>query len=412
VKGVSGAVRQKRVCVKYGGTSQKTEELSVTLGYGVADWPTVYFSLREYVSNAIDACFEAGMNVYQMKNNVEVEVVSESQVRAAGGRTRVFVPLTPEIQAFYDDIGKWFLHFSDDKLVTRAILPKSDRNTGNRKVAVIYRRGVYVREFLADDRPSIFDYNLNDLVLNESRTASDWDVKHACARALGAADQHDIAKVFAAMAEGKDRWEITFDSYGLSPGHCTPQELDTIKETWQAAFGTVMGNSGVLMSNNRSEIASAVLAKGYIPLCTPALGWIEAGEEMGIRSVSKVLSADDMDGRTLSDATPDAIAMRDWVWGLVERFDMANGKSRPEVGCYYKHMMAGTESIGLYKDGTVFVHTDIATGKPDLLRWCMVEECAHHATGAGDLSRDLQTWCFRFIAKLGQFLSAKSGEGI
>ena len=58
--------------------------------------------------------------------------------------------------------------------MSKAILPKNNRNLGDRKAAVIYRRGVRVREFESSDQESLFDYNLNDLTIDESRKASDW----------------------------------------------------------------------------------------------------------------------------------------------------------------------------------------------------------------------------------------------
>ena len=67
---------------------------------------------------------------------------------------------------------------------------------GDRKAAVIYRRGVRVREFESSDQESLFDYNLNDLTIDESRKASDWDVKHHCGKALANADKEILAMLF------------------------------------------------------------------------------------------------------------------------------------------------------------------------------------------------------------------------
>ncbi len=61
---------------------------------------------------------------------------------------------------------------------------------------MIYRRGVRVREFESSDQESLFDYNLNDLTIDESRKASDWDVKHHCGKALANADKTILAMLF------------------------------------------------------------------------------------------------------------------------------------------------------------------------------------------------------------------------
>lgn len=181
-----------RVVVKYGGTDPisgtsrtSTEDLGFVLDYGKQDWQEIVLALREFVSNAIDRSIREKGDW----SGVKVEIVDESQVRAKRGSTRVFLPMNAEVLEFFNNLGKWFLHFSEPNSLNRAILPKRNRNLGERKAAVIYRRGVRVREFESSDTESLFDYNLNDLTIDESRRASDWDVKHHCGQALGNADR-------------------------------------------------------------------------------------------------------------------------------------------------------------------------------------------------------------------------------
>ena len=164
-----------RVVVKFGGSDpitgaskSSTEDLGFVLSYGDKDWTESSLALREFVSNAIDRSIrEVGD-----WSAVKIEIVSESQVRAKAGYTRVFVPLTPEVLEFYNNLGKWFLHFSEPESLGKAILPKANRNLGDRKAAVIYRRGVRVREFESSDTESLFDYNLDNLTIDESRKAA------------------------------------------------------------------------------------------------------------------------------------------------------------------------------------------------------------------------------------------------
>ena len=270
IVGVSNTVESRQVIVRYRGKDAEgrsrtsEEELSVTLDYGTADWPSVSLALREYVSNALDACFEQGMNVEQARKAVKVEVVDEAQVRAKADHTRVFVPLVPDVQRFFDDLGKWFLHFSSPELVQTAILPKGGRNvTEGKQVAVIYRRGVFVREFLSTEQPSLFDYNLCDLKLNESRTASDWDVKHHAGQAIAGADKQTLARVFRAMRDtSANWWELSFDSYALSPDYVLDEEKTKREATWQAAFTAVAGDDAVLMDDKHADITNAVSRKG------------------------------------------------------------------------------------------------------------------------------------------------------
>src|SRR5215831_3688960 len=235
-----------RVVVKYGGTDQitgasrsSTEDLGFVLDYGKQDWQEVALALREFVSNAIDRSIREKCDW----SGVKVEIVDEGQVRAKRDHTRVFVPMNADVLEFFNNLGKWSLHFSEPEALGKAILPKENRNLGERKAAVIYRRGVRVREFESSDTESLFDYNLNDLTIDESRRASDWDVKHHCGRALGSADKGILALLFdRLMNSDKAVWEFGFDTYSLQPTYRDSAEDELRKrQNWQEAFALVAG---------------------------------------------------------------------------------------------------------------------------------------------------------------------------
>jgi hypothetical protein len=205
-----------RVCVKYGGTDPTTgasrsssEDLGFVMSYGEKDWGEIALALREFVSNAIDRAIREHADW----RSVKIEIVDEARVRAKRDHTRVFLPLTPEVLEFYNNLGRWFLHFSEPECLDKSILPKANRNLGDRKAAVIFRRGVRVREFESLDTESLFDYNLNDLTIDEARKASDWDVRHHCGQALASADKDVLAILFSHLLNSdQPAWEFTFDS--------------------------------------------------------------------------------------------------------------------------------------------------------------------------------------------------------
>ena len=109
-----------RVVVKYGGTDQitganrsSTEDLGFVLDYGKQDWQEVNFALREFVSNAIDRSIREKGDW----SGVKIEIVDESQVRAKRDHTRVFVPMNADVLDFFNNLGKWFLHFSEPRVL-------------------------------------------------------------------------------------------------------------------------------------------------------------------------------------------------------------------------------------------------------------------------------------------------------
>lgn len=395
-----------RVCVKYGGTDpvtgasrSSTEDLGFVLDYGKQDWTEVALALREFVSNAIDRSIREQGDW----SGVKVEIVDESRVRAKKDSTRVFLPLTPEVLAFYNDLGRWFLHFSEPESLNEAILPKTNRNIGDRKAAVIYRRGVRVREFEASDTESLFDYNLNNLTIDEARKASDWDVRYHCGRALANADRKVLAVLFDRLLNSDENcWEFGFDTYSLNS--CCDNE--DRRQDWQEAFSQVAGETAVLTGEGTKD---RLERKGYKPVVAPE-GILYAASRYGVQTSTSVLSADELSGREITDASPDAQAAVDFAWEWLEEVGLTNGKEKPPVRCFTSILDGGTMLNGYYRDGQVFINSDLAgagsllSGRQALsnrLLKVALEEISHFVTnGATDNSRDFQDYLLDVAVKL------------
>jgi len=394
--------------VKYGGSDpitgasrSSTEDLGFVLDYGKQDWQEVALALREFISNAIDRSIRERGDW----SGVKIEVVDETQVRAKRDHTRVFVPMNGEVLEFFNSLGKWFLHFSEPESLSKAILPKRNRNLGERKAAVIYRRGVRVREFESSDTESLFDYNLNDLTLDEARKASDWDVKHHCGKALASADKGILARLFDRLINS-DRgvWEFCFDTYSMTT--CRGSESDQQREkNWQEAFCSVAGDDAVLTGE---ASVGQLERKGYKPVQAPE-SLVRAAEQYGVNTPAKVLSADELSGREISEATPEAQAAVDLVWDWLEETGLTNGKEKPPVKVFTSILNGGTKLNGYYRSGEVFINADlagagsVAGGRQALSHRLLVvalEEVAHFVTGATDNSRDFQSYLLDVAVKI------------
>jgi hypothetical protein len=435
----------QQVVVKYGGKDEEgrsksaTEDLGYVLEYGSSDWVGVELALREFISNAIDRATEQGevdflgkflnemsyegspsvdqqemaresLREYRKTaadyKNVTVEVVNENQVRAKSGYTRVFVPLNEDVLKFFNNLGRWFLHFSEPDSLDKRILPKKNRNLEARQAAVIYRKGVRVREFESDDTPSLFDYNLDDLELDEARKVDDWRVRYAAGRAFAMADAETLATVLGSFQGTQRYWEHAFDQYGLQPDWRDDDgSLRKREETWQRAVTAVAGENAVVATGEAGAHASR---KGYSVLKVPE-SFAKAAEKYGVRSPEKVLSQDDREGREIIDATPDALAAMDFVWDVVFRSGMTNGKCRPEVKVFRKIMEGGAQDLGFHRDGVCYLNADIAgygsidAGQNALSQQLLVttlEEVSHYVTGATDTSRDFQDYVLNLAVKL------------
>jgi hypothetical protein len=336
-----------------------------------------------------------------------VEVVSENQVRARAGYTRVFVPLNSEVFGFYENLGKWFLHFSEPESLDLAILPKRNRNLGDRKTAVIYRKGVRVREWSASDTESLFDYNLNNLSIDEARKASDWDVKFYSGRALANADKRTLAVFFERLLNSTNpAWEFTFDNCALTPSNRDKAE-DILRRcrNWREAFAQVAGDHGVLTGTGTVE---QLKRKGYKPVVV-AENLVTAAMAYGVSTPASVLSVDELCGRQITEASPDALAAVDLVWDVIEEAGLTNGKAKPPVKCFTTILDGGVMLEGFYRNGEVYINSDLAGGSSafsgpqaltDRLLTVALEEVAHYVTQATDCSRDFQNYLLDLAVKL------------
>lgn len=399
-----------RVVVKYGGSDpitgasrSSTEELGFVLDYGKQDWQDVALALREFVSNAIDRSIREKGDW----SGVKAEIVDESQVRAKRDNTRVFLPMNAEILEFFNNLGRWFLHFSEPESLNKAILPKKNRNLGERKAAVIFRRGVRVREFESSDAESLFDYNLNDLTIDEARKASDWDVRHHCGRALANADKDILTRLFDRLINCDEPvWEFGFDIYSLRPCYSDTAEVEQRrKQNWQDAFASIAGEEAVLTGK---QSVDQLERKGYKPVQAPE-SLVNAAELYGVQTPAKVLSSDELVGRAISDPTPDAQASVDFVWELLEEIGLTNGKQKPPVKCFTSILDGGVMLNGYYRDGTVFIHEDLGGNASvvggrealsDRLLKVALEEISHWVTQSTDNSRDFQNYLLDIAVKL------------
>lgn len=437
-----------QIQVKYSGKDRDgksktaTEELSWVVENGAADWTTVDLALREFVSNALDRAIAEGeykfMNKWITDNgitndnvhdddvqtrygsalkeyrktacdwkNVSVEVVADNQVRAKDGTTRVFVPCNAEVFAFYENLGRWFLHFSEPELLNQAILPKNRRNLDDKhKRAVVYRRGVRVREFESSDVPSLFDYNLNNLEMDESRRVDDWKVKHAAARALQDASQEQLQVYLHSMLSKETVWEHTFDEYGLTTPYENKEKTEERKQRWNSAVKSVFTEDTVFGTTANKEFAER---KGF-KVITVNEAFAKSAAGFGLRTPEMVLTQDDREGRTIVDATPDAIFAVDWIWDCIERNGMTMNKKKPDVKCFQQSMNAGSITWGFYRgDDTVYLNLDLGTeatvlggfkALSQMFLTTTLEELCHHVTGATDNSRDFQDWILNLAVKL------------
>jgi len=390
----------KVICRVTGRVDGKQKNRTIDLGFvvehGAEDWTDLGMALREYISNAIDRTKrEEGDFIPALRSGrLCVKVVDDKQVRAKAGTTRVFVAYTDDVIKYHSELGKRFLHFSEPESLKKTLLPKRARNLSDRKVAMIYRHGVFVREIEYSDEPSVFDYNFgNDLRMDEARNVDDYRCKGSAAKALRKATADELCKIFLTLIDRKEHWEHSFDRYDLSIDCLNGEDRKKAQENWKKGWELAAGNA--IMCQNIPYFMEVVRKKGYSPVAIPAdaIAWFNACRENGIKTSSVVLTDNEQRGRETLPATVYARNAVDMVWGWFQEVGLTNKKDPPIVACFREIMSAGERCLGFRVPGTneIRLNIDICDGgiSKDLLKTTL-EEINHYITDSGDFCRDFQ----------------------
>jgi hypothetical protein len=175
------------------------------------------------------------------------------------------------------------------------------------------------------------------------------------------------------------------------------------RRNWQDAFSLVAGDDAVLTGKGSVD---QLERKGFKPVKAPEC-LVNAAEQYGVQTPAKVLSADELSGRLVTDPTDSAQAAVNFVWEVIERHGLNNDKNKPPVRCFTSILDGGVMLNGYYRDSVVYINGDLAPSgidAPGLLSHRLIkvalEEVAHFVTGATDNSRDFQDYLLELAVKL------------
>lgn len=385
VKEADGSRRESYpVKCRVSGKTNRTIDCGWTLEFGALDWTEVRMALREFVSNALDCSLVMGS---------QAVVRPEPKNRAKAGTTRIFVSLaSQEVKEFYRDLGKYFLHFSDDpSQVNKTFIKKNPDSVGPR----VYREGVFVAE-LRGNKPSAFDYNFksNEIRIDECRNSDEYVLRARIAQLINRADKDTLAGFFEKLSN-EELYESTLDEFYLNYS-----DSQSHKDNWLGAWASFAGDAVIATESMMdSPILQHVQAKGHKTKVVRSESFVKVARSMGVKDVASVLGKHATDGKIECEPTKAALEAVSTVWEWCERENMTNRKPMPIVGCFRQIMDGEKECLGYHELGTnkVFLREDIA-GKIALK--VALEEVAHYITGSGDCSRDFQNFAFDMIVEL------------
>jgi hypothetical protein len=351
-----GDKQYNRVCYTYKG---QTERTGFSLEFGEMDWDSVEMTLREFISNAIDA---VGVE------NVVLDIVDTPV--AYNDSTSIYIPLTPEVQKYYNNLSSKFLHF-----VNKQDLEIFENNDG---LAKIYRKGVFVREINQYNPPSMFNYNLgHNTKIDESRNMSDSSCIDYCSKILGTNKEY-LIKYFKSLTDlSKKCWEDKFYYWCF--------DKDLVKEAWQEIYGNAV-------ASDNEKIGSAAKDKGKLVVYVRNLELIKTLDlPVAENFITKVESS----GYSIQDANSTTIKNFNKVWRKLEGIGLTMNKPKPILRNFTGVAQNGSVIRGYYDNGCVYINADDCGSFQTIL-----EECAHYITGADDFSRDFQEFLTNVACRL------------
>jgi hypothetical protein len=397
----------QQICCKISGKDNdnkqvnRTEKLNVAIGYGELDWDRQEMVCREFVSNAIDRVVkEHGEGL--VKQLVSIEPIEDNQVRAKSGATRVFLKLTPNIEEFYHNLHKKFLHFGKPLSLKRKILVKDKLSHINEdRYAHIYKKGVFVRECSTEGLPSLFNYNFGDeLKLDECRNADDYTARSTAAVSLGLADEYILVDYMKSLVSGTKYWEHTFDPDYLRLVYCTrsEQQIKDQADRWKKAYDIAFGDA--ILCPSDGFMVKRVTEKGYRTTDIPHTKIYECLRKFGIRSAEEILSKIEVKGNETVEVPECVKEIARDVWSKLEGFGLTNGCPMPTVSGYRKIASGGVTIKGLALIAENEIHlNDEFFGKTEDMYHTILHEFAHCITKSLDFTSDFQEFGYRLAVK-------------
>lgn len=355
-----------------GATRNYDENLNFTLEWGAVNWNTEFMAVREWVSNSFDECINQGLTF----KDAVIEIVDSP--RAKKDWTCVFIPLNAEIQAVYDRLSFYFLHYRNPDYIKQNIIPKLSPDSD---YIYFYKKGVLATKIKGY---SLFDYNLDYLELDESRNANEWDVRYAVSSVLKDADVKYLSQIIS-KSLSQDIWESTLD-YGIKGGN---------KDNWQKAFKNAVGENAVL-TRAVGVVQETVKRKGFSPVTPVSDNFRGVLESYAVPTDITVLNSNEVAGREIKECSIEFLDKVFKVWGWLERNESTFGKKIPDVKSFNSKMDAESNLHGYYQNDCIYLHQDLA-GKE--LISTILEEIVHYLTNSTDNSRDFQEFFIRLVSK-------------
>jgi hypothetical protein len=207
---------------------------SFTVDAGVLSWEDEFQVYREAIANAMDEAKTSGTTWSR-------EIVDEKDVVPNLNQFSVYITASPNMMEIYNDHDGYFLENRT---------PLFENKSGHHKIAFykphnryvhVYHKQVMVYE--NEDYTSIFDYEIQNIKLNEMRTVADeWTMNYRIAQAICECNDVSIIKMFIQSANSNKNY-VEFEFTG------TAHDVD---KNWYEAWEELYGGDCIMITPEQS----------------------------------------------------------------------------------------------------------------------------------------------------------------
>lgn len=303
---------------------------SLTTDMGGCDWE-LWQAIRELYCNALDEGEEEPLCV-----------THDISPFACSGRTAIVIDYTDEVKAFMMNFHLYFCQNTpivyEDKCVGRILEKKSPEGELR-----IYRKGILVDVIKTDSKEALYDYDFNDIHINESRVSDYyWQTPEKILELFFSTENKHLIQKF-----------MTEDCYEMS---CGDRSIVTPPQTFSQAWGDVLSQM-VLATNSIYTFMHTRVSGEEVARCRIVPDYFLDKAVSCFPDVAVL-------GQSLSEDEIDTI--RDYVddleWKLRQADELA-------------------EELG--KAGAIFLHTEINTRFPRVFK-SMEEALTNYRKSKGE----------------------------
>lgn len=370
--------------------------------FGHKDWTDPWMAFREIICNALDASGTEDLH----------HDVCSVEPKGRAGATRVYIPTSQKILEAYSRVHERLLPLSER---TTALATPYGRVLAKRNGLPglqVFSKGVWIQ---ASPQRSLYDYEIPDLKLNESRSADWYNVQSKMAAILASYTVPQAVVLIEAVIRGElDLPEMSCEPEE-TPNKPLPMEHRVVcyeqkalqqaayymsvdnGASWCQAWEHLFGDNAVMTFNDR-HLYDKLTRLGRRPIVVEDDGLRNLLKAAGVPIVTQVLSETDQTFSLLRDPVSGEAKVFWEVWDLLKSLGVTSDMKAPEIKIVRYAAVKTELTFGEYRHGVCYVNEDCLGSRHE--RMACLEEQAHHISGQKDGSREFQNFLLLISTQL------------